>query len=1210
MKHRRASLRVVAAIVFVTLGLVASGLPAQGAPPADPTVTSPTAAEAKSPPPAPVTLPTPPEVQAALDVAPPAPSEPAPSLDDTQLVTPPDLGPAPQGAEIVDRRTATTKTFATDRPGEFVTEISSEAVHYQADGHWQDIDTELVAGKDGRLHNKAGAFDLSVATKATDASVARLGLDATHSVGFSLEGAANAKGKATEEATTFSGARKDTQLRLTSRPNGLKEELVLASAAAPDRFVFPLQLKGLTASIDGDGNVIYRDESGLERARTPHGYMYDANVDPRSGEAPTSYGVDFALIASGKGGTALEVTLDRAWLDDPARQYPVVVDPEFVTATGADDTYVMSNIAPNSAATETELKVGTYDGGTHVARAFLHFNTAPISGKVIQWGRLDIAERHSYNCANVGPTPYRVTESWTGSTLTTWPGKPIDVPAGGSLNAVSGSCPNRLFSADMNGASANWASGAWTNLGIALVAPSESNSNYYKRFASFDSGAPPALHVGWTEPTATVPSAPQSLVATARNLSASVTWAAPASNGGAAVDNYIVYAYNYPAGTPAGPYSYACGTCTSTTVAGLTNGQQYYFAAYAHNAIGWGAVAGSNVVVPAPQPPTPPQSPSATPRNTSAIVSWAPSADNGGSAILDYTVFIYPYPSLSPVTYTVACATCTSANVPNLTNGQQYIFGIYARNAVNYSTGVATNIVTPAITTPSAPTNAVATAGNTSAALTWTAPTDNGGSAITASYAMAYTLNPLTYAPDKFVAVCATCTSGVITGLTNGVAYQFLVFASNSAGNGAYTWSNIVTPMVPPTTTTTTSTVPPTTTTSTVPPTTTTSTVPPTTTTSTVPPTTTTSTVPPTTTTSTVPPTTTTSTVPPTTTTTMPILPLDPPLDPAATLVGPRTAKVTWTRPQNDAPNASPIVGYTIEVSCIPCGGTEVIGNPEEAIITGLSPFNSPYVFVVIARNERDQTSRSQVSASLSIPADKYAAMGDSYSSGEGTADDAGPCQQSPGAYGPLFATYLNPTILDLTFTACTGITSSQLLDTQLPTVPTDVGLVTFTIGGNDLGFGDVLTGCTVLANCEIAFADADELIDEVQPVLEDTYEAVLAHATGAQVVVLSYPQIFSDDFDACTTELFIDPLEKAWLRGLIVHMDQVIRDAVDAVNDPRLSLLSLLDSFSGHEICTEDAYVNGVSYEIPNSFHPNSAGHVAIASDLQSHLAQIGWYP
>ena len=47
---------------------------------------------------------------------------------------------------------------------------------------------------------------------------------------------------------------------------------------------------------------------------------------------------------------------------------------------------------------------------------------------------------------------------------------------------------------------------------------------------------------------------------------------------------------------------------------------------------------------------------------------------------------------------------------------------------------------------------------------------------------------------NKYVQVCATCTSGTITGLTNGVSYQFIAFATNGVGNGAYTWSNVVTP--------------------------------------------------------------------------------------------------------------------------------------------------------------------------------------------------------------------------------------------------------------------------------------------------------------------------------------------------------------------------------------------------------------------------------
>ncbi len=745
--------------------------------------------------PVPGTVPTPPVVQEAQANTPPSTSPPLPSLDATQVVPPPDLGPPKQGPELVDRRTANTKTFATDRPGTFVTESSAAPVHYRdAKGHWQEINTTLRLAKDGRLHNNATGFDLSVASNATDASVARLDLDASHSVGFGLEGAAKVNGKASKDATTYSAAWRDTSLNLISRRNGLKEDLVLASPAAPDRFVFPLKLKGLAASIDAKGDVVYRDESGAERARTPHGFMADAKVDPRSGEPATSLGVHFALIPS-KGRTALEVTLDRAWLNDPARAYPVTVDPEFITATAADDTYVMSGFSRDNSS-DTELKVGTYDGGAHIGRAYLHFDTSAIQGKVIQWGRLDIAESWSWNCDAGGPTPYRVIEGWDGRTMTDWPGAAIDVPAGGVMVPSGGDCPNRTFSADMNGASANWASGVWNNLGIALVAADETDNNYWKKFASLETGAPPALHVGWTEP-ATPPSAPQNVVATARNQSATVSWSPPANNGGAAVDTYVVYAMSYPSGAYANSYAFACGSCGSATPTGLANGQQYYFLISAHNPVNWGPWGISNVVAPTPQPPGPPQSPAATPRNRSAIVSWAAPADNGGTAIDFYGVFAYSYPSYTYLSYTQGCATCTSVSVPNLTNGQQYAFGIYAHNAVNWGAGVGTNAVVPTITTPNAPATVIAAPGSASATVAWSAPTDNGGAAIDASYVLAYTSPSLAYA-NKYVQVCATCTSGTLTGLTNGTAYQFLVLAHNSVGNGAYTWSNVVTPGASP----------------------------------------------------------------------------------------------------------------------------------------------------------------------------------------------------------------------------------------------------------------------------------------------------------------------------------------------------------------------------------------------------------------------------
>jgi fibronectin type III domain protein len=77
---------------------------------------------------------------------------------------------------------------------------------------------------------------------------------------------------------------------------------------------------------------------------------------------------------------------------------------------------------------------------------------------------------------------------------------------------------------------------------------------------------------------------------------------------------------------------------------------------------------------------------------------------------------------------------------------------------------------------PGAPTSVVATPGDGAAAVTWTEPEDDGGSAITG-----YTV---TSDPDN-----RTCTSGdaawcTVASLTNGTAYTFTVRATNANGTG------------------------------------------------------------------------------------------------------------------------------------------------------------------------------------------------------------------------------------------------------------------------------------------------------------------------------------------------------------------------------------------------------------------------------------------
>ena len=90
---------------------------------------------------------------------------------------------------------------------------------------------------------------------------------------------------------------------------------------------------------------------------------------------------------------------------------------------------------------------------------------------------------------------------------------------------------------------------------------------------------------------------------------------------------------------------------------------------------------------------------------------------------------------------------------------------------------------------PGAPSNVSAIAGNQSATVSFSAPSDNGGAAITSYTA---TSNPGDVSGSCAASPCS------VTGLTNGTAYTFTVTATNEAGEGpASAASNAVTPAAP-----------------------------------------------------------------------------------------------------------------------------------------------------------------------------------------------------------------------------------------------------------------------------------------------------------------------------------------------------------------------------------------------------------------------------
>ena len=63
-----------------------------------------------------------------------------------------------------------------------------------------------------------------------------------------------------------------------------------------------------------------------------------------------------------------------------------------------------------------------------------------------------------------------------------------------------------------------------------------------------------------------------------------MSWAAPASNGGAPITGYNVYQGTSPGGETGAPVNGSPVTGTSSTVTGLVNGTTYYFKVAAVNA--------------------------------------------------------------------------------------------------------------------------------------------------------------------------------------------------------------------------------------------------------------------------------------------------------------------------------------------------------------------------------------------------------------------------------------------------------------------------------------------------------------------------------------------------------------------------------------------------------------------------------------------------
>ena len=337
-------------------------------------------------------------------------------------------------------------------------------------------------------------------------------------------------------------------------------------------------------------------------------------------------------------------------------------------------------------------------------------------------------------------------------------------------------------------------SGSWMDIGLTFTKTVGSLTNgttytFQVRAINDVRYGPHASVTGRPIATPEAPGPPRNLKAQAGDVQVTLTWDPPASNGGATITRYE---------WSQDPNNWLTNQTTTTrtvTITNLNNGTAYTFYVRARNSEGPGDPAS---VTSTPAEPTAPGAPTnfrASPGNARVTLSWSPPTSNGGSEIIEYQW------SQDQVTWNVVNAATLRVTATDLNNDATYTFYVRAKNSVDVGPA-ATTTATPSTSggtgggsggggggrggaqgsVPGPPRNLSASPGTRQVDLSWSPPTDDGGSAITG-----YLIEVSEDGGSSWRALAnteSTVTTFEHTGLDPQTTRHYRVYSINSIGTG------------------------------------------------------------------------------------------------------------------------------------------------------------------------------------------------------------------------------------------------------------------------------------------------------------------------------------------------------------------------------------------------------------------------------------------
>ncbi len=264
--------------------------------------------------------------------------------------------------------------------------------------------------------------------------------------------------------------------------------------------------------------------------------------------------------------------------------------------------------------------------------------------------------------------------------------------------------------------------------------------------------------------------------------------------------------------------------------------------------------------------------------------------------------------------------------------------------------------------------------------------------------------------------------------------------------------------------------------------------------------------------------------------------------------------------------------------------------------------------------------------ASADTPYASYVALGDSYAAGPLIPTQIGlppGCLRSDHNYPAVVARTLN--ITDFRDVTCSGATTDDLAAPQNVTLGTnqpqldalgpDTGLVSMTMGGNDIGFASIIGDCAARsplaplgAACKAYFTSGgtDQLaarIDGAAPKIAAALKAIEHRSPEAKIVLVGYPAILPDKGPGCFPVVPFSDGDVAYLRGVEKELNAMIAEQADKAG------AEYVDTYTptiGHDVCKLPGtkWIEGLVPTAPAApVHPNVLGEAAMAKAMVSTL-------